>query len=148
MDKLYLSWDDITKFTKKIHEQTKDLGNNFGIIGLSRGGLIPAVLFSHLKNYKDLFVTGIKSYEGQKKDTQIFYQMAAKYNFENKDFVYVIDDICDTGGTMKAVENYMLPVKMISISIVYRQNETYKPNYYGIELSDDRWVVFPWEETK
>jgi xanthine phosphoribosyltransferase len=148
MDKLYLSWNDITKFTKKIHEQTKDLGNNFGIIGLSRGGLVPAVLFSHLKNYKDLFVTGIKSYEDQRKDTQIFYQIAAKYNFKNKDLVYLIDDICDTGGTMKAVENYMLPVKIISISIVYRQNKNYKPNYYGIELSDDRWVVFPWEETK
>jgi len=148
MDKLYLSWDDITKFTKTIHEQTKNLGNNFGIIGLSRGGLIPAVLFSHLKDYKDLFVTGIKSYQGQRKDTEIFYQIAAKYNFEEKDFVYVIDDICDTGSTFKAVENYMLPIKLVSISMVYRQNENYKPNYYGIELSDDRWVVFPWEETK
>jgi len=148
MDKLYLTWDDIASFVKKIHNQTKDLGNNFGILGIIRGGLIPAVMFSHLKDYKDLFVTGIKSYQGERKDTQIFYQMAQKYNFLNKDFVYIVDDICDTGSTFKAIENYMLPLKLVSISMVYRKNENYKPNYFGKELSDERWVVFPWEETK
>ena len=78
----------------------------------------------------------------------MMFQYPDKHMIKNMETVYVVDDICDTGGTLKFVENYLLPVKMISITLIYRTNDVYTPNHFGTQLSDDRWVVFPWEQTK
>lgn len=148
MDKLYLTWNEVTDQLKSIHNQTKHLDSNSAVIGLSRGGLVPAVIISHLKNISCFYSCGIKSYSEHNKSTEIMFQYPDKQELRNKEIVYVVDDICDTGGTLKFIENYLLPIKMVSITLVYRQNELYKPNYFGKELFDKRWVVFPWEETK
>ena len=148
MEKLFLSWQDIQNSLNEIHLKTKDLDNNAAIVGLSRGGLVPAVILSHLKSINMFYSCGIKSYNEQNKSTAIMFQYPDKHALKNKEVVYVVDDICDTGGTLKFIENYLLPIKMISITLIYRTNENYRPNYFGTELSDKRWVVFPWEETK
>lgn len=145
MDKLYLTWRDINSTLQKIHRDTEKLSNNSAIIGLSRGGLCPAVIFSHLKGIKDFYTCGISSYNEHNKASETMFQYPDKSVLSKKEVVYVIDDICDTGGTLKFLENYLLPIKPISITLVYRTNEEYRPNYFGTELSDKRWVVFPWE---
>lgn len=148
MEKLFLEWQDVYNSLSRINNETKDYNSNAAIIGLSRGGLVPAVIFSHLKNVNTFYCCGIKSYSNQNKSEEIMFQYPDKHVLKNKDVVYVIDDICDTGGTLKFIENYLLPIKMVSITLIYRTNELYRPNYFGSELSDKRWVVFPWEETK
>ena len=148
MEKLYLSWQDVQNSLNEIHLKTKDLDKNAAIIGLSRGGLVPAVMLSHLKGINTFYSCGIKSYNEQNKSTEIMFQYPDKHALKKAEVVYVVDDICDTGGTLKFIENYLLPIKMISITLIYRTNENYRPSYFGTELSDERWVVFPWEETK
>lgn len=148
MDKLFLTWPDITNYLNRIHQETNHYSSNAAIIGLSRGGLVPAVMLSHLKGINTFYSCGIKSYCNENKSTEIMFQYPDKEALKNKEVVYVVDDICDTGGTLKFIENYLLPIKMISITLIYRKNELYRPNYFGSELSDKRWVVFPWEETK
>lgn len=148
MDKLFLGWEDISRQLTDIHNKTKEFDTNAAIIGLSRGGLVPAVILSHLKNINTFYCCGVKSYTDQSKNSEVMFQYPDKEIIKNKDVVYVVDDICDTGGTLKFIENYLLPIKMISITLIYRTNELYRPNYFGSELSDKRWVVFPWEETK
>lgn len=148
MDKLYLSWTDITNQLTDIHNKTKHLDTNSAVIGLSRGGLVPAVILSHLKNINCFYSCGIKSYSEFNKFSETMFQYPDKQTLLDKDVVYVVDDICDTGGTLKFIENYLLPIKMVSITLIYRTNEVFKPNYFGTQLSDKRWVVFPWEETK
>jgi len=148
MEKLFLSWQDVHSFLSEIDHRTKHLDNNAAIIGLSRGGLIPAVMLSHMKNLQTFYSCGIKSYNNENKSTEVMFQYPDKEILKTKETVYVIDDICDTGGTMKFIENYLLPIKIVSVTLIYRTNDVYKPNYFGSELSDKRWVVFPWEETK
>ena len=148
MDKLHLSWPDITTQLTAIHNETKHLDANAAIIGLSRGGLVPAVMLSHMKNINTFYCCGVRSYSDQNKNSETMFQYPDKHMIKDKDTVYVVDDICDTGGTLKFVENYLLPVKMISITLIYRTNDVYTPNHFGTQLSDNRWVVFPWEQTK
>jgi xanthine phosphoribosyltransferase len=148
MEKLFLSWQDIHTYLSDIHSKTKHLDQNAGIVGLSRGGLVPAVMLAHLKGISTFYTSGIKSYDEENKTTEIMFQYPDKNALKDKDTVYVVDDICDTGGTLKFIENYLLPIKIISITLVYRTNDVYKPNYFGTQLSDKRWIVFPWEETK
>jgi hypoxanthine phosphoribosyltransferase len=148
MEKFVLSWQEVQAFLEKIHHQTKHLDQNAAIVGLSRGGLIPAVILSHLKGISTFYTSGIRSYEKENKTTEKMFQYPDKEELRKKDIVYVVDDICDTGGTLKFIENFLLPIKIISTTLVYRSNELYNPDYFGTQLFDKRWVVFPWEQTK
>ena len=74
-NKLYLSWDDVNIMLYKICSIIiKDYPNIDSILGIERGGLIPAVLISHELN--------------------IPYTSFLKPN------TLVIDDICDSGNTL------------------------------------------------
>lgn len=148
MEKLYITWDEVSLWLNQISKKIPSTDSSSAIVGLSRGGLIPAVLFSHLNSISTFYSCGVKSYDGSNKNTEIMFQYPDKHVLSKCKTVYVIDDICDTGGTLKFIKNYLLPINTVSITLVYRKNEAFKPDYYGIELLDERWVVFPWEETK
>jgi xanthine phosphoribosyltransferase len=148
-DKLHLSWDDVQELTSRIHRETLDADTeNSAIIGISRGGLIPAVLLSHMKNPALFCTVGIKSYEGEQRKQDQIYQLPPAELLQTKDVIYLIDDICDTGKTLLNLKENMLHLNVISISLVYKKNELYKPDHYGFEHLDDTWVVFPWENHK
>ena len=98
-----------------------------------------------MKNPSLFCTVGIKSYEGEERKQDQIYQLPPKELLQNKDVIYLIDDICDTGKTLLNLKENMLHLNVISISLVYKKNELHKPDYYGFEHSDDRWVVFPWK---
>ena len=53
----------------------------------------------------------------------------------------VIDDIADTGHTLKeAVE-----LKFITSTLAMRVGSVAMPRLYGQLITDQRWLVFPWE---
>ena len=75
-NKVYLSWDDINILVEDLCQTIASSGVQIkSIIGIQRGGLIPAVMISHKLHIP--FVSRI-----------------------NKDTL-VVDDICDTGETLK-----------------------------------------------
>lgn len=149
MEKLFLSWDDIIQLLNLIHQDTRETDKGkIGILGVSRGGLCPAVILSHLKTESDFFTVGVKSYKGTVKSDEIVYQLPDNTQLEQYDTLYLVDDICDTGKTLKLLEEKILHRNMISISIVYRKNEIFKPKFCGFEILDEKWVVFPWENNK
>lgn len=78
MKKLFLDWSDIELLCKLVSSKI-DLEKYNGLYGVPRGGLIPAVLISHLTGLK--FVDKIE---------------------EN---ILVVDDILDTGETLENVKN-------------------------------------------
>jgi len=149
MDKIHLSWDDIGLLVQELHKDTQHLDtDNTAIIGITRGGLIPAVILSHLKNNCPVFTVGTKSYNGVKRENDVIYQMLNPDEIAQFKQLYIVDDICDTGKTFLNLKNKILHPNIVSCSIVYRQNEIYKPDYSGVQILDEKWVVFPWENHK
>lgn len=148
-EKIYLSWEESRLLIEELDKDTKHLDTNTSaVIGISRGGLVPAVLLSHLKEISHFFTVGVKSYAGEDKKEEIIYQLPPESVLKNIKTVYLVDDICDTGKTLKLLKEKILNYNVVTCSMVYRTNETYKPDFSGVEISDDRWVVFPWEKTK
>lgn len=83
--KLYLSWDDITTLVDTLCEQISQSDIKIAsVIGLKRGGLIPAVMISHKLNIPYV-------------------------HFANSTTL-VVDDICDTGETLS---NLALPLTAV-----------------------------------
>jgi hypoxanthine phosphoribosyltransferase len=148
-EKLFLSWDDIIQLLNLLHNETQEKDNGkVAILGVSRGGLCPAVILSHLKKESDFYTVGVKSYSDTTKGKETIYQIPDDEQLKRYNTLYVVDDICDTGKTLKLLQEKILHPNMISVSIIYRKNDIFKPNYCGFEILDKKWVVFPWENNK
>ena len=112
------------------------------VIGIQRGGLIPAV---HLSHYYDIpLQTMTVSFRDQ--SNVVGFDVLAKVNPNIK--TLIIDDINDSGKTFNYIKERNKNNKNITYcSLVDNLNSDFQVNYFGIEIDkkEEQWVVFPWE---
>lgn len=114
-NKIILCWDDVDELIdnlckKIIHE----LPNIDSVHGIARGGLIPATLISH--------------------------KLELPWSDTILPNTLVVDDICDSGKTLKNC------VGVYTATLHYKKSAVVKPNIYAHILEDEsKWVVYPWE---
>jgi hypoxanthine phosphoribosyltransferase len=112
-NKVYLSWDDINILVEDLANTIAASGAEIkSITGIERGGLIPAVMISHKLHIP--YVSRI-----------------------NKDTL-VVDDICDTGETLKNT------IGMYTATLHYKPTAIFTPDFYSKEVGTE-WIVYPWE---
>lgn len=87
------------------------------ILGIARGGLIPAIYLSHLL------------------DLPLLFQLPEKGDTND---ILVVDDLVDTGKTIKGL-------LQDTAVIFYKPRSIVKPTFYVTEVPNDEWIVFPWE---
>lgn len=114
-NKIYLSWDDIINLVDKLCEKIiTEQPNIDSVFGLKRGGLIPAVMVSHKLGlpWSDVMLPN----------------------------TLVIDDICDTGVTLKNT------IGCYTAVLHYKPHTScYKPNIYAQIHKGDEFIYYPWE---
>ena len=113
MKKRYISWEEVETLVNILHDNILESGINLiQIYGIPRGGLIPAVMLSHKM---DIPITN---------------------NYFNN---LVIDDICDSGETLK-------PFKSPTAVLHYKPHKSIiEPTFYACKFESDDWIVYPWE---
>ena len=123
-NKLYLSWKWVDEQINIIGDKLEGYELEF-VAGIPRGGLIPAVMMSH--------AFGIK---------YISYSSAKLLPKELRDKTLVIDDISDTGVTMKEAED----LDFLTAALSLRSGTKTVPMFVGQQINNDDWLVFPWEK--
>ena len=93
-----ISWSDYDELVSSIASQLGDWEPD-AIVGLTRGGLIPAVQFSHMFNVK-LYTLNISLRDGKAPSTKFNWKQLEKYSR-----VLIRDDIKDSGATLREVHN-------------------------------------------
>jgi len=110
------------------------------VIGLSRGGLQPAVMLSNYFDVPMIPVSlALRDHQVERLDFEI--DPGKKY--------LVIDDINDTGATLERLSQYMVEAQWRSAVLINNLPSPFEPDYQGIEINKDEedvWVVYPWEE--
>lgn len=164
MNKQYYTHEDIEKLTRKIAFQIAN--SNWRpdyIVGITRGGLIPAVYLSH---WLDIPMWTLKVALRDNADTETNAWMAEDaygYNEAPKN-ILIVDDINDTGATLDWIINNWQgnPVsKDKHWEDVWNNNVRFavlidnqsskfsrKIDYVGKEINKaerDVWIVYPWE---
>lgn len=118
----FVSWELIDECVTDIAFHLKDTGKDFkGVYGIPRGGVILAVMLSHK--------TGIPYIESFEKVTQD---------------TLIIDDIADTGETLKKYKKHSLSEKSFYVTIHEHEQSIVKPDFSVVEKGD-KWIVYPWE---
>jgi len=61
----------------------------------------------------------------------------------------IVDDIVDTGRTFDIIDGYEFHHKrdsgILYASLFYKPQSEFKPDHYVEEITNDTWIVFPWE---
>lgn len=141
-----LSWDDITSAVSKVTESIR--GSNYKvdvIIGILRGGIIPAMLIADMLDVEDVGVVDIKYYlaPGVRRERP-YLKQPLTLPVRNLN-VLVVDDVSDTGLTLQLaldlVRHYS-PREVRTATLYIKPWTRLIPDYYA-ELTD-KWLVFPW----
>lgn len=144
-----LSWKDIEDSIERLACKVKasDFLPDY-IAGITRGGLIPLYfLAKKLGIHNVLTVSAIHfDKEGKREDFSITY--LPQINLKDKK-VLLVDDIADSGVTLKGVSEAMLTkykgidLKTATIALD-KTKSAFVPDYYVIEEKGDQ-IVFPWD---
>jgi len=143
-----ISWKeyfrDVTYLADKIN---RDGFKPHVLVAVARGGLVPARILSDLLAVDLIYTITVKAYKGIEKrstETNILQGLEQKHVY-NK-IVLVVDDIVDTGETLREVLKHIRSLKPreVRTAVPYvKPWSKIKPDYYVKEVQE--WVVFPYE---
>lgn len=116
------------------------------IVGITRGGWIPARVLSDFLGIPNLATVRIEFYLGvaETRNEPVLTQGVSAVVAGKK--VLIVDDVADTGKSLQLAREHVLQqgAAEVRIATVYRKPwSVIKPDYYETETSC--WVVFPWE---
>ncbi|MCK4357835.1 MAG: phosphoribosyltransferase domain-containing protein [Candidatus Cloacimonetes bacterium] len=155
MKKEEISWDYYFKLMQKlttiisVYAQEKfDL-----VVGISRGGLIPALLMSQTWDVSlDIIVTSSYNKENQQMQLKIGKPSYLCFPDINKDSkILIVDDLVDSGKTMQAVVDLYRKKGFKNIKtavLIYKRSSEFDPDYFAAGADEDTWIKFPYEKER
>jgi len=129
------------KIVKELKEKYTDI-MDYEIVGISRGGLVPAVIIGNLLGIRKVYSLGLKTYKDQEKEGAEIYQVP---DLANNNKILLIDDISDTGESFEIVKKLYSHKELITVSVYMKEKTNFVPDIVGENIDNNIWVVFPWE---
>ncbi|MEJ2241393.1 MAG: phosphoribosyltransferase [Candidatus Bathyarchaeota archaeon] len=139
-NQIYVSLIDISNMIQKSHFKP-DI-----IVGISRGGWIPARILSDLLQNQNLANITTKFYYGiEKSNSKPVITQQISISVKNKK-ILVVDDVADSGKSLTIINNHLREkgAKEIKFVTIYlKSHSSFIPDFYKSKTND--WIVFPWE---
>lgn len=147
MERIKFSYNQITQMCEDLADIINGMDNADKpkvIVGLVRGGCVPAVILSHLVKIpcKMLSYSSHRGFGQGENENEIPDDI-----LEGTQQLFV-DDICDSGYTLKEVmEACGEGMGNLSASLIYRDHDKsqYVPDMYAHRITNGSWIQFPWE---
>lgn len=144
-----VSWEDIERWCTILREKIKEDYHPDAIIGLSRGGLVPARILSDSLLIKDLYAVKTEHWGiTATMDGKTVLKDTGKLDVTGKKII-VVDDITDTGESMKVATNFlrgMNPAEIRTATMLHISHSNTVPDYFAEKVSSEEWTwfTFPW----
>lgn len=175
MKKIYLSWQDVEKQTQEILRQLhQDQWRPDYVVGLTRGGLIPANLISQYLNCRmETLKVSLRDSDAEYQESNLWMAEDA-FGYEIHDTmrsgdgckrILIVDDINDSGATLNWIkkdwsssclpnderwENVWGNNVRVAVLVDNEASSASMPiSYSALDINkaeEDVWVVFPWED--
>ena len=116
------------------------------VLGIARGGLIPAGALAYALDTKNLFTLSVEFYTGV--DTRLDVPVMLPPFLDVHDLddatVLVVDDVADTGRTLELVHDFCAGhVAQVRTAVLYEKPHSVIKSDY-VWRHTDRWINFPW----
>ena len=152
LNKYIYSWSDFDNDIDQIFNQlVSDEWTPDYIVGVKRGGLVPAIKLSHLLN-KPLIMMSCQLRDSKDNEVRLY---EVEEISRNKN-ILIVDDICDSGITLSEIIskfrcNNFNENNIKTCSLIFNTTQNFLVNHYGRTINrmiDDSWIIFPWENMK
>jgi len=147
--KIYLGWAEFEEAVQFIALKMKKLNYKPDIIvAIARGGLVLGVRLSHILKIpmRSIHMVFYDEKDNRLEKPILLIPLQSEKDVKAKK-VLLVDDIADTGLTLKNAIEYLksLGAQEIKIAtIAYKPSSIVVPDFYLFVTS--KWVVFPWEK--
>ncbi|WP_254537260.1 phosphoribosyltransferase [Halomarina litorea] len=143
------NWEYIYDLCREVSDQVKDAEFEPDVVvALARGGWFAGRCICDFLGLDDLTSLKMEHYVGTAQkagEPQVRYPMP-EGSVEGKD-VLIIDDIADTGGSIKRAHEYVEernPNDVRTGTLQLLGTSEFEPDYVGERLDEWAWVVYPW----
>ena len=165
MKKIYHTWADVERQTQEILRLMHlDSWQPDYVVGLTRGGLVPANLISQYLSCR-METLKVSLRDGEQQETNCWMaEDAFGYESSERKNILIVDDINDTGATLNWIRADWMsscfatsPVwddiwgNNVRVAVLV-DNESSKSqipvSYSAVDINkaeEDSWIVFPWE---
>ena len=166
MNKIYYTWSDVEHHTQEILRQIcSDSWRPDYVVGLTRGGLVPANLISQYLGCR-METLKVSLRDDTECESNLWMaEDAFGHEMERPKRILIVDDINDTGATLNYIREdwpsgcfpdnpRWTEVWGSNVRVaVLVDNESSKSeipvSYSAVDINkaeQDSWIVFPWEE--
>jgi hypothetical protein len=150
-----MTWPDLQRIITRIADEIRSGGTPQILVAISRGGLVPAVMLSHLLDVRDLRVLTIS----HTVDDQVYAAKTGTPRVRRPETlgaidgtdVLVVDDIVGSGKTLSIARTELAthhPGRIRTMALTanaakWPPSQPGRPDYIGMLIHS--WVAFPWE---
>jgi xanthine phosphoribosyltransferase len=143
--KKYYSYEEFRDDTKELIKRVESFKPE-AIVGIARGGLTLSHCMAEGLNLREVQTIRTELYDGSCKREDI--SLFGVCDFKNLKRVIVLDDIADSGETLKAIMSYLelnfKDIEFQSATLFYKQTSIYEPDFWINEAKE--WIEFFWEK--
>lgn len=141
----HVSWDQFHRDARALAWRLSGAERFSSIVAITRGGLVPAAIVARELDLRIIDTFCVASYVGEtvQGDLRVLKTPSPDVSRGAGEGVLVIDDLVDTGATVKIVRE-ALP--KAHVATVYAK-PLGRPlvDTFITEVSQDTWIYFPWD---
>ena len=148
----HVSWDQLHRDARalawRLDGKGPDNGSWRAVVGITRGGLVPAMIVSRELDIRMVDSISVKSYHSgggkadQRREAQVIKAPNADLMGDGTG-ILIVDDLVDSGKTLELIRG-LYP--KAHFACVYAKPEGEKQaDTYITSVSQDTWIFFPWD---
>ena len=144
----HVSWDQIHRDARALAWRLDGKGPDEGawkaVVGITRGGLVPAMIVARELDIRVVDTISVKSYSHQAQAAEAVVTKSPQAGLMGDGTgILIVDDLVDTGKTLELVRRHYPKAQFAT---VYAKPSG-KPmvDSYITEVSQDTWIFFPWD---
>lgn len=143
-----ISFNEVLQLSKVLARKIKASGYMPDlIVAIGRGGYVPGRLVSDFLLFSGLTSMKIEHYTraaDMREEARIKFPIPE--NITGKK-ILIIDDVTDTGETLKLAVDYVLSLNTTDVRTAVLQHKTcsaFTPDFYAQKILKWRWIIYPW----
>jgi xanthine phosphoribosyltransferase len=144
----HVSWDQIHRDARALAWRLQGRGPEpegawKAVVGITRGGLVPAMIVSRELDIRVVDTISVKSYNHQSQTQPRVTKAPQADLMGDGTGILIVDDLVDTGKTLELVR--ALYPRAHFATVYAKPSGRPMVDTYITEVSQDTWIFFPWD---
>ncbi len=136
-----VTWDQLHRDARALAWRLMGLGPFRGVVAVTRGGLIPAAIIARELDLRVVESVSVVTYDEEARGEPVVTKHPAAAG-DGSGFL-VVDDLVDTGSTARVVRG-LLPNAHFA-AVYAKPAGRALVDSFVTEVSQDTWILFPWD---